>query len=396
MERLNALILGLRRFPNMRLPEAFVALTIWSTYLIPKLISGVAVSHLTGLALIASCAPLVLRRNSREATAAFFLFVGMRSFSMLSASFVGFQERFPFEAIKTIIVFVVTFFVGFSVPASRINDLLEPSPWLFLVFIAGVFAFVGNPFGLDGRLQIEGFISSNVLGFLAVLNMAIILNRPKLYLFDYATLFAITIVMLLCLSRSAMLGALALVWVRIGWGRGVLIFGSIAGAMAVIFAGNKIIQRMLVLEDVMTNGGSGRTELWRFLVGNWFDTPTNWLFGFGPGGVHRHPHWLATEDAAHSMIIGGFYYWGIAGFLFVMGLFACAVREISRTPVSPERNMARDILLIMLANGAVDESYNGSQVNAISAIFFGLVLAVIAESRRQRREEVRGPMVSAL
>jgi hypothetical protein len=209
-----------------------------------------------------------------------------------------------------------------------------------------------------------------------------------MFLLDYIILGALFAVMLLCLSRSAMMGTLALVWVRIGWVRGTVLFGSIAAAVTTIYSGNKIIERMLVVEDVMTSGGSGRTELWSFLVRNWHSTPANWFFGFGPGGVHRHPNWHATEDAAHSLVIGGFYYWGIAGFLFVVGTFLLAVREIAKAPFSRERTLARDILLAMLTNGVVDESYNGSQINAISAIFFALVLAVIVEARRQRRNDL--------
>ena len=385
MDRFNLIITGMRRLPSQRLPEALIVLTIWSTYLIPKLISGVAVSHISGLLLMACCAGTVAARTSREATSVFFLFFGIIALSMLSASFVGFQARFPFEAIKTIIVFAITFFVGLAVPAERIHALLEPSPWLFLILVAGIFLFVGNPFGLDGRLQVEGFISSNVLGFMAVLNMAVLLNRPRMSWLDYITFVALIVIMLLCLSRSAMMGTLALAWVRIGWGRGTVIFGTIAAAVATIYSGNKIIERMLVVEDVMTSGGSGRTELWSFLVRNWLNTPTNWLFGFGPGGVHRHPNWHSTEDAAHSLVIGGFYYWGIAGFIFVVGTFLLAAREITKAPISRERTLARDVLLTMLTNGVVDESYNGSQINAISAIFFALVLAVIVEARRRRK-----------
>ncbi len=353
MVRLNALVVGLRDFSALPLQDALLVLTIWSTYLMPVVVSGVAVSRITGLLLVLVCSQTVSSRTSREATAVFLLFFAILLLSSISAGFVGYQARFPFEAIKTIIVFAVTFFVGLSLSAARIRALLEPSPWLFLILVTGVFLFVGNPFGIDGRLQIEGFISSNVLGFLSVLNIAVLLSRPKLHALDYATLIALIVVTGLCLSRSAMLAGLALLWVRIGWLRGAVVFGGVGAAMGLAFSGSKLIERMLVVEDVLTTGGSGRATLWSFLGNNWLHTPSTWLFGFGPGAVHRHPVWRATQDAAHSIVIGSIYYWGIAGFLFVIGTFMLAVREIIKIPASPERNLARDILLIMLANGLV-------------------------------------------
>jgi hypothetical protein len=47
--------------------------------------------------------------------------------------------------------------------------------------------------------------------------------------------------------------------------------------------------------------------------------------------------------------------------------------------------LARDIVLVVITNGLVDESYDGSQVNVVSALFMALVVAVIVESRRRAK-----------
>lgn len=378
------IIPGLCRLPSLPLIDAFMILTVWATYLLPVLVGGVGVSHVTGMVLIVFCGRAALRHTSREQTSIFFLFFAILMLSILSAGLVGFQARFPFEAIKTALVFLMTFFIGLTVSPDRIRTALDPGPWLFLILVAGVFMFVGKPFAVDGRLQIEGFLSSNVMGFLAVLNGAVLLNRRKLNRLDYATLLLLFLIMLMCLSRSALMETLALIWVRIGWTRGAVILGSLGGTFGILFAGNKVIQRMLVIEDVLTTGGSGRSSLWSFLVNNWWDNPSAWLFGFGPGAVHRHPNWLATEDNAHSMLIGSIYYWGLVGFVFLLGVFVLAMRDVAKAPWSRERSLARDILLITAVNCVVDESYNASQINAISALFFALVLAVVIAARRQR------------
>ena len=52
-------------------------------------------------------------------------------------------------------------------------------------------------------------------------------------------------------------------------------------------------------------------------------------------------------------------------------------------------------LLIVITNSIVDESYDASQVNAISAVFFGLVLAVIIEARRKRARDAGSFMALA-
>jgi hypothetical protein len=371
----------------LRLPpaEGAAAAAVVSTYLVPYLVSGVALSHIFGLLLILAAAVKTVRSTSRGATVTLLLFCAILLMSMAAGLLLGSTSRFWTEATKTAIVFLIAFFAGIAIPAPRLYAILQPGPWLCAILIGLIFLLVGNPFSLDGRLTLTGFISPNVLGFLIVLNMAVLLCRENMEPLTWGLFGILTVSMVACLSRSALLATLALMLARIGWLRGAALLGVIGGVLAVIFSHNATIQRMLVVEDVMTTGGSGRSDLWHYLLTRWLHTPLAWPFGFGPGSVERVLNIISRQEAAHSLVLGSLYYWGLAGFLFIVICAILAIRGVSNAPPSREKMLARDIVLVVITNGLVDESYDGSQVNVVSALFMALVVAVIVESRRRAK-----------
>lgn len=391
----NPAIAWVLQLPRLPLMELAAIGAVFSTYLVPYLIGGVGLSHIFGVALIAFGAQRSVRSTGRDATATFFLFLGILFMSMASGYALGPKERFWTEAVKTAIVFLVAFFAGITISPQRLRAILRPGPWLCLVLVCLIFAIVGNPFSLDGRLAMEGFISPNVLGFLIVLNMAVILCADTRKVWDWGLLVILAVAMLACFSRSALLASLALLLVRIGWRWGATLIGGVGMTLAIVFSNNKVIERMLVIEDVMTTGGSGRSNLWQYLLTRLWHTPEAWAFGFGPGSVERVLTLLSKEEAAHSLVLGSLYYWGFAGMLFVGICALMAVRGVWNAPPSRERMLAWDVVLIFITNGMVDESYDGSQINVVSALFIAMVVGVIVQSRKERGSARMGVNLAA-
>lgn len=373
------------QFPRLQLRESLIVLTIWLTYLVPISVEGLVVAHALLLLIIATCAADVAHRPSLHAGLAFLLFFLILSLSMATALYFGPQARFMPETVKLVLLFLGTFFIGLSVPAERLRALLAPAPWLCLIMVLGVFTFIGSPVAADGRLQIEGFLSPNVLGYLLVMNMAIVWSRPVWKIWDWLVFALLGLCMLACLSRGALIAAAAVFAVHFGLGRSALLFGGIAIALAIIFADNPIIERMLIVEDAISTGGSGRAQVWGTALRNWLDNPVAWLSGFGPASIHMHITILTTQDAAHSMYIGSLHYLGLLGLMYLLAMLAAGIIGVRRAAPSPERTLARDFLIIIMVNGLVDETYNASQVTAISAICFAVIVAVVLRAQSSTR-----------
>jgi O-antigen ligase len=391
--RTNGVLRAAMHFPRMDIREGLLVLIIWSTYLLPVDVKGVIVAHAFLLTLIAICWMDGCHRRLPHTNTAFFLFFAILSLSSLSALYFGLPVRFPNETVKLILLFLGTFFIGLSFRAERLRAILAPAPWLSLVMMLIVLVFIGPLFSLSGRLDAGGFVSPNVLGYFFVLNMAVVWARPKWKAWDWLVFVLLGISMLACLSRGSMIAAVAVFALHFGIGRTTLLAGGVAGALAAIFSSNPVVQRMLILGDVATSGGSGRTEIWGYALSHWLNHPLAWLSGFGPGSIHLHIRWGSTQDAAHSMYIGALHYTGLLGLAFLLVALGVGFMRIMHARPSPERTLARDFLVITIVNGLVDETYLASQATAISAICFGLIVAV-ALQLHSSPEQNMGPRLS--
>lgn len=375
---------------RMEMNDSLIVLAIWLTYLVPFMVNGLVAAHVILLGIICVAGATVSQRPSLHACIAFIGFFAILALSAFSAVYHGLEERFLPETVKLILLFLGTFFIGLSSSPEKLRTMLAPSPWLCVFLILAVFLVVGSPFGVDGRLQIQGFISPNVLGYLVVMNMAIVWAKPSWKVWDWLVFVILGVLMLASLSRGALIAAVAVFAFHFGLGRSALLFGAMGAALAVIFADNPIIQRMLIIEDAISTGGSGRMQIWGAALQNWLEHPLAWLPGFGPASVHMRLSYISTAEAAHSMYIGALHYLGLLGLLYLLMLLAAGMLGVLRAPPSPERTLARDFLIIVIVNGLVDETYNGSQVTAISAVCFAVIVAVTSQTLRGTMR-MRGP-----
>lgn len=374
---------GISSLFRTNLLNALAFLAVAATYLLPVTVAGIGLSHLIGIALILATFPVVLHKRSRETSAVFLIFTGIFLAGAISGFALGPGPRFSSDLTKQIIIFMITFFAGLALDAKSLYSILRFSPWFCAVFLVGVFGLSGNPFSYGGRLALEGFASSNVLGYVIVLSIAVLLAPARRSRAELLLLAILLIMMLMTLSRSALLATMAVFWVRLGLLRGFALFAPPAIGLGLYFFNNQMIQRMLVVEDVMTSGGSGRLDLWRYLIDRYLSTPEAWLFGFGPGSIHRRVNMLVAEDSAHSVILDMLYFYGIPGFVLVIATVAAAWFGLARTPQGAERNLARDIVIITVVNGLVDVSFDASGINVLSALFFAFIVSVLRKQQSQ-------------
>jgi hypothetical protein len=353
---------------------------------LPFSISGFRLAHFIAMPLAAISLYRIRNQRLRSPLIVALLFLSILTISTLSAAYHGTGHWLTHYMPRDLICYGTAFAVGLAQPPERIYAALRISPAICVVFLAAIFLFT-HPFSYDGRLQIADVLFSNTLGFLILLNIAVIMSVPHRRWGQNLVLVILWLALILTFSRAALFAAIAFVWIRIGLIRGALIVLALAAAGLIILTQNPIIQRLLVLQDIRETGGSGRVWLWTTLINNMWNSPSSWLFGFGLGSVHFPPQpWRDGIEKGHSLYFDTLYAYGLAGVTLLASVLAMTWRRLASMPASPMRALARDILLAVMIAGSADTSFFDPEINGYFAVYFAFCIALLRASLEAGRE----------
>lgn len=354
------------------------ALLIIVTFVLPVK-SGLRPVHVAGALLLVVTLPMMWRRNiGRNALFAFVLVNVVMLTSTLSAFANGPGLHFGETLARNVILFFPTFAAGYAISAERLRASLSLTPYLCIGLV--LFILVRpDPFSYGGRLSFGEYMFAPALSYVLVLSLAVVLATENKRWFHYGIIVFLLLANALTFTRAEMISIAILFWIRIGFMRGIALAAAVIAPFAIFFSSSENLQRLLVIQDILATGGSGRSDVWGLLISELISTPSALLFGFGPGHVHYIVNATADVDKAHSIPLDTIYSYGIFGFSLLIGLVIILIKRIAWTDGSNIQMLARDIVIITFVNSMVNGSFYDGSLNGLTIVFFAFILAVVRE-----------------
>jgi hypothetical protein len=141
-----------------------------------------------------------------------------------------------------------------------------------------------------------------------------------------------------------------------------------------------VLTKANIIHDLTQRGGFGRLNIWQTLLARFFETPSAWIFGFGPGSVEYYvPSFTAYLNQSkylyspHSNFVGSLYCFGVYGFALFAALLYRTYQQI---------RSARDYARLKRAIGAfylvtfmLDSHILASQGMFIHLVFLAFLMS---------------------
>lgn len=355
------------------------ALLIIVTFVLPVK-SGLRPVHVAGALLLVVTLPMMWRRNiGRNALFAFVLVNTVILTSTLSAFVNGPGLHFGETLARNIVLFFPIFAAGYAISAERLRASLSLTPYLCIGLV--LFILVRpDPFSYGGRLSFGEYMFAPSLSYVLVLGLTVVLAVENKRWFHYGMIAFLLLANALTFTRAEMISIAILFWIRIGFMRGIAIAAAAIAPFAIFFSSSENLQRLLVIQDILATGGSGRSDVWGLLITELIATPSALLFGFGPGHVHYIVNATADVDKAHSIPLDTLYSYGIFGFSLLVAFVIILSKRITWIGGNSIQILARDIVIVTFVNSMVNGSFFDGSLNGLTIVFFAFVLAVIRES----------------
>jgi hypothetical protein len=360
--------------------DVLAAFVIILTFAAP-VVSGFRPSH-AGLILFSGTALISLwdRPLGRAPMVALFLYLSVIVTSTASAFLNGPGNHLGEEQVRNFLMFGGTFMAGYSMSADRLRKVLNITPYLCAATIFAIFIFFPNPFSYGARLSYGEYLFAPGLSYAITLCLAVALAAEKKRWHDHLLIIFLLLSEALTFTRAEIISIVILLWIRIGFRNGLILAAGTIIPIAIFVAPSPDIQRLFVIRDALETGGSGRLQVWSYMVNTLLNTPGALLLGFGPGSVHYIANATQTVDKAHNIPLDTLYAYGVYGFTIMVATLAILCRKIDWRGRSNHHLLVRNIFIVAFVNGLVNGSFFDGALNGLSAIFFGYVVATIRES----------------
>lgn len=262
--------------------------------------------------------------------------------------------------------------------------------------------------GLDafeaGRVgKIEGGVNANEVAMgLCVITIILfshfVAAKKKHFVLNTILICISAVSLFLTGSRSSLLGVLAgviiiiLVWMKQS-GRnlikGILICAAMAIVLVLIFVYMQeafpVLMERFTVEDVIEDGGSGRTKIWKAFFTHYF--PDYWAFGIGfdPLNIFHAIKRVSSEGhGAHNALVDILSSSGVFGLFLYVGFLRQVFRRIGKQ-ISENKNF---LLIVGLVSGLL---VNGIGENIIRGRFFwfaiGLAFILLNSPKEANKHE---------
>lgn len=360
--------------------DVLAALIIVLTFAAP-VDSGFRPTH-GGIILFSIVAVTVLwnRRLGREALIALFLFLSVTVTSTISSFVNGAGAYMAAEQVRNVLLFGGTFLAGYAMTAGRLRAVLNMTPYLCAATIIFIILAIPDSPTYGGRLSYGEYLFAPGLSYTITLCLTVAFATENKRWHVYFLITFLLIAEALTFTRAEIISIVILLWIRIGFRNGLLLCASVVIPLAMFVAPSPDFQRLLIIRDIATTGGSGRVQVWTYMINELLDTPSALLFGFGPGHVHYIANATQSVDKAHNIPLDTLYGYGVFGFTILAAMMAILWRKICWSGGNNDQRLARNIFIVSFVNALVNGSFFDGSLNGLSAIFFGYVIASIREA----------------
>ena len=210
-----------------------------------------------------------------------------------------------------------------------------------------------------------------VLSFLTVTALVAAKREPH-YLKNLAWLLAalvLTSAIMLTQSRGGLvllfLGLITLFRID----RYTVFIALSALATAILYINPEYIQRLNVISDIASTGGTGRTEIWRQLILGLLADPKALLLGYGPGNINVNIQG-SIATSAHSGFITLIYWFGLTGIALSLAYIGALLWKILTT----SNMLIKGFSVMLLASFFIDSYLLDANILLVNAFLLAYVL----------------------
>jgi len=302
-------------------------------------------------------------------------------------------NRFSNDTVKLLIYALGVFALSRMLTTEMIVNVIRWMPYALAAYCLTESLTSENVFTFGGRFTLDNTGSSNTVGAmlaLAVLPLWLLAEKGKRKIFALAAGVILIAFLMLSFSRASMIGLgvaiVAAVPIKrlVFLGPLVLAVSIIALSMFVDLGGfvenADVLNKANLMQDIVDRRSSSRLDIWYTLITHYRDTPTAWLFGFGPGSVEYYvPSFTSYLNLSkylygpHSNFVGSLYYFGIVGFAGFLALLATAYRNAVESTNYRQFKIA--VLAFYVATSALDSHILASQGMFVHMFFIALLFS---------------------
>tara|TARA_A100001015_G_scaffold130892_2_gene145236 strand:- start:3968 stop:5194 length:1227 start_codon:yes stop_codon:yes gene_type:complete len=143
-----------------------------------------------------------------------------------------------------------------------------------------------------------------------------------------------------------------------------------------LFQNYEIVLDRYFGEDITSFSGSGRVDIWKYLISDMLSSPLHLLFGNGVGSIsidlENSPFMLTS---AHNQYLEYFYYFGIIIGTFLIAPVTFTYTKLKRTDPSIEKFLMLAIFLQFSIGLILDSYLQASQMGWYFGMIIGLLIA---------------------